>query len=82
MHTSIALLRPITRRVRQRTLMIVKPNTIAHVDIAAAQRAAFEMFGLGHGRSSDLPADDASAWSWLVHWHDRGHAWAPSKSYT
>jgi len=30
------LLRPIARRMRQRLLMFLKPNQIAHVDIAAA----------------------------------------------
>jgi hypothetical protein len=39
------LLRPIARRMRQRLQMFFKPNPIAHVDIAAAERATFEMFG-------------------------------------
>jgi len=33
-------LRPIHRWVRQRLLMFLKPNPIAHVDIAAAERAS------------------------------------------
>ena len=32
-------LRPILRRMRQRLLMFLKPNPIAHVDTAAAERA-------------------------------------------
>jgi hypothetical protein len=40
------LLRPIARRVRQRALVIVEPNPIAHVDIAAAERAFAEVLGL------------------------------------
>jgi hypothetical protein len=32
--------------VRQRLLMIVKPNPIAHINIAAAERAFPEVLGL------------------------------------
>jgi hypothetical protein len=39
---AIALLRPIACRMRQRPLMIIEPTPIAQIDIAAAQRAAFE----------------------------------------
>jgi hypothetical protein len=40
------LLRPIARRMRQWTLVIFKPNPIAHIDIAMTKRTTFEMFGL------------------------------------
>jgi hypothetical protein len=56
-----ALLCPILRRVRQRLLMFVNPNPIAHVDIAAAHRAFPEVLGLGQSRSGDLPTDDDAA---------------------
>jgi hypothetical protein len=59
--------------MRQRLLMFIKPNPIAHVDIAAAKRATFEMFGLTQWRSAGLPADDCAAWARFIHWHDRGH---------
>jgi hypothetical protein len=32
--------------MRQRLLMFFELNLIAHVDVAAAERATFEMFGL------------------------------------
>jgi hypothetical protein len=71
--TEILLLRPIARRVRQRALVIVKPNPIAHVDIAVAHRTFPEVFGLAQSRSGDLFAHAAPARSRLVHRHDRGH---------
>jgi hypothetical protein len=47
--------------MRQRLLMIFKPDLIAHVDIAAAHRAFPEVLGLGQSRSGDLPTDDDAA---------------------
>jgi hypothetical protein len=67
------LLRPIARRVRQRALVIFKPNAIAHVDVSAAERASPEVLGFAQGRSGDLPAHHAPARARLVHRHDRGH---------
>jgi hypothetical protein len=45
----------------QRPLVIFKPNPIAHVDIAAAERAFPEMLGLAQWRATDLPSDDCAA---------------------
>ena len=59
-------------------LMFFKPNAIAHIDIAAAQPATFEMFGLAQWWSADLSPDHVATRSWFVDWHDRGHARAPS----
>jgi hypothetical protein len=42
---SRALLHPILCRMRQRLLVFVDPSAIAHVDIAAAQRAFPEVLG-------------------------------------
>jgi hypothetical protein len=64
--------------MRQRLLMFFAPNKIAHVDIAAAQRAAREMLGLGSQRPADLLADDGAAWPRFVDIHDGCH-WAPFK---
>jgi hypothetical protein len=50
----------------QWALMIVEPHTIAHVDIAAAERAFPEVLGLGQWRAADLPADHCAAWSRFV----------------
>jgi hypothetical protein len=55
------LLRPIARRVRQRALVILKPNPITHVDIAAAERAFPEVLGLAQYWAADLPPDDDAA---------------------
>jgi hypothetical protein len=71
--TEILLLRPIARRVRQRALVIVKPNPIAHVDIAVAHRTFPEVFGLGQWRSAHLFADHGAARPRLVDGHDHGH---------
>jgi hypothetical protein len=54
-------------------LVIIKPNPIAHVDVATAERAFPEVLGLGQSRSGDLFAHAAPARSRLVHRHDRGH---------
>jgi hypothetical protein len=70
-HVFGALLRPIARRMRQRLLVFFKPNPIAHIDIAMAERATFEMFGLAQERPADLPADDGAARSRLIDIHDR-----------
>jgi hypothetical protein len=51
-------------------LMILAPNQIAHVDIAAAQRAACKMLGLASWRPGVL-ADDGAAWPRFVDWRDR-----------
>jgi hypothetical protein len=59
--------------MRQRSLMFLKPNPIAQVDTAAAERAFPEVVGLGQWRSADLFARAAPARPRLVHWHDRGH---------
>jgi hypothetical protein len=46
--------------MRQRALVIVEPNPIAHVDIAAGERAFTEVLGLAQSRSGDLFAHAAS----------------------
>jgi hypothetical protein len=66
-------LRAITRRVRQRSLVIFKPKPIPHVDIAAAERAFPEVLGLAQSRSADVLAEYCPARPRLVHCHDRGH---------
>jgi hypothetical protein len=63
--------------MRQRPLVIFKPNTITHVDKTAAQRAAFEMFGLAQWWSADLPPDHGAARARFVDIHDDGHQIAP-----
>jgi hypothetical protein len=54
-----------------------KPNPIAHVDIATAQRASPKMLGLGQSRSADLFADHGATRSRLVDCHDRGRGATP-----
>jgi hypothetical protein len=65
-------LRAIHRRVWQRGLVLLKPNPIAHVDIAAAERAFPEMLGFAQSGSGDLSACAGASRLRLVHWHDRG----------
>jgi hypothetical protein len=65
-----ALLHPILCRMRQRLLVFVKPNLIAHVDIAAAERAFSEVLGLGQWLPGDLSADDDAARKWIFHARD------------
>ena len=59
--------------MRQRPLMIIEPNPIAQIDTPAAQRAAFEMFGLNQWRSADLSADHGARRARFFDWHDGGH---------
>jgi hypothetical protein len=52
--------------MRRRLLMFFKPNPIAHVDIAAAQRATFEMLASLNGgpdicRPMMVPRGDESS---------------------
>jgi hypothetical protein len=42
--------------VRQRLLVFLKPNPIAHIDIAAAERAFPEVLGFAQWRAGDLLA--------------------------
>jgi hypothetical protein len=51
--------------VRQRAVVIFKPNPIAHVDIAAAERAFPEVLGFAQWPSDDLLADDGAARKWI-----------------
>jgi hypothetical protein len=53
--------------------MFLKPNPIAHVDVAAAERAFPEVPGLVEWRPADLPAGHRPARPRLVDGHDRGH---------
>jgi hypothetical protein len=56
--------------MRQRLLMFLKPNPIAHVDIAAADRAFPEALGLAQRARGDLPTDDGAARKWIFHARD------------
>jgi hypothetical protein len=47
--------------MRQWLLVILKPNPIAHADIAAAERTSSEVFGLAQWPPGDLLADDGAA---------------------
>jgi hypothetical protein len=62
----VDLLHPIACRVRQRTLVFLKPNQITHVDKAATERTFEEVFGLVERRTGHLFADDAPAWSRII----------------
>jgi len=46
--------------MRQWLLVFVDPNPIAHVDIAAAQRAFPEVLGFAQWPPGNLPADDGA----------------------
>jgi hypothetical protein len=50
--------------------MIVKPSPIAHVDIAAAERAFPEVLGFAQWRATDLPSDDGATRKWIFHARD------------
>jgi hypothetical protein len=54
-------------------LVIFKPNTIAQVGVATAERAFPEVPGLAQSPPGDLPAHAAPARSRFVDGHDRGH---------
>jgi hypothetical protein len=41
--------------------VILKPNSIAHIDIAAAQRAFPEVLAFAQWAPGDLPTDDGAA---------------------
>jgi hypothetical protein len=60
------LLHPIACRVRQRALMVLKPNPIAHVDVAVTERTFEKVFGLVERRTADLLADHGPAWSRII----------------
>jgi hypothetical protein len=66
--------------MRQRLLMFVDPNPIAQINVAVAERAAFEMFSLAQRRPADLPAHDGPARSRLVDARDF-HLISLSKKY-
>jgi hypothetical protein len=53
--------------------MFLKPNPIAHVDIAAAERAFPEVLGFAQRRSADLFAHAGASRLRLVDGHDHGH---------
>jgi hypothetical protein len=48
-------------------LVFIKPNPIAHVDIAAAERAFPEVLGLRQWAPGDLLTDDDAARKWIFH---------------
>jgi hypothetical protein len=50
--------------VRQWLLMFVKPSSIAHVDVTAAERAFPKVLGFAQSWTGDLPADDGPARKW------------------
>jgi hypothetical protein len=47
--------------VRQWLLVLLKPHSITHVEISAAEQASLKVFGLGRWRSGALPTDDDAA---------------------
>lgn len=47
----LKLLRPILRRVRQRSLVILHPSQIKNINVAAAERASSKPAGLGQRRA-------------------------------
>jgi hypothetical protein len=68
-----SLLRLILRGMRQRALVIIKPNQIPRIDPAVAYFASEKVIGLANATSVGALAEYRPARSRFIEWHDRCH---------